>query len=661
MAKLDIASVSYDSLYTKASQALASGDFKAAREDLYEASRVLYRLAQLSKSPLKERILERSEKLSLMADCIILTDKTLSESKEGVSATANQGNQTSQEGGNSFFPCERPTVTMEDIAGEEEVKRQIDDQLVKPRENPELYARFKKTLGSGILLYGLPGTGKTMMAKAIANELNGAFFSVKCSDILSKWVGESEQNIKTLFATARSYPVSVIFFDEFEAIGASREETDKTQKDIVPEILAQMQGFESYENTCICIAATNRPWMIDSAFLRPGRFGTHYRVDLPSKEARLQLFRMKLKELPVSPELDFDHLAEITEGYNCADIADGFVEKMKQNAIDRSLDSGVESSIDETDVEAAEKAVKSTVSESDIEQLKRFEAGQMDKNLTGFAPEEKPSVTMADVAGLDNVKKAITEQIIRPHQNPELYAKFNKTIASGILLYGLPGTGKTMVAKAIANEIDAAFFSVKCSDILSKWVGGSEQNVKNLFDSARKYKTAIIFFDEFEAIGSKREDDDASTKALVPEILAQMQGFKTSKNELLVMAATNRPWMIDSAFLRPGRFGIHIRVDLPDEAARLAIFQNKLKAIPCSKDLDLQQAVKLTAGYNAADVSDGFIEKMKSLAIERALSGGGEELITNADILEAAKEVKSTVSSEDVEAMKRYEEGDHLS
>jgi len=658
MAKLEIASISYDALYAKATQEINSGDDKGARENLYEASRVLYRLAQLAKNPLKEHCLERSAKLSLMADCIILTDKALKENPK----TAFSGSSQDQEAaGDAFFPCERPTVTMDDIAGEEDVKRQIDDQLVKPHENPELYARYKKSMGSGILLYGLPGTGKTMMAKAIANVLNGAFFSVKCSDILSKWVGESEQNIKDLFATARQYPVSIIFFDEFEAIGASREDTDKSEKDIVPEILAQMQGFESYDNICICIAATNRPWMVDSAFLRPGRFGTHYRVDLPNKEARIQLFRMKMKDLPVSPDLDYDHLAEITDGFNCADIADGFVEKMKQSAIDRALDSGVEDEINEDDVEAAEKTIKSSVSESDVEQIKRFEAGQMDKNLTGFAPEEKPSITMADVAGLDSVKKAIDEQIVRPHQNPELYARFNKSIGSGILLYGLPGTGKTMVAKAIANEIDAAFFSVKCSDILSKWVGGSEQNVKNLFDSARKYKTAIIFFDEFEAIGSKREDEDSSSKALVPEILAQMQGFKTTKNELLVLAATNRPWMIDSAFLRPGRFGIHIRVDLPDEAARLAIFQNKLSKIPCESALDLKKAIELTAGYSAADVSDGFIEKMKSLAIERALSNGGEEKITNDDILQAAQLVKSTVSPEDVENLKKYEEGDYRS
>jgi len=657
MAKLDLASVSYDALYDKATQAINSGDFKAARENLYEASRVLYRLSQLAKNPLKERCLERSEKLSLMADCIILTDKALTKKEQ--SALSNPTIPSQDENATAFFPCEKPDVTMNDIAGEEDVKRQIDDQLVKPHQNPELYARYKKSMGSGILLYGLPGTGKTMMAKAIANELDGAFFSVKCSDILSKWVGESEQNIKGLFAAARQHPISVIFFDEFEAIGASREDTDKSQKDIVPEILAQMQGFESYENICICIAATNRPWMVDSAFLRPGRFGTHYRVDLPNKEARIQLFKMKLKDLPVSSELDYDHLADITEGFNCADIADGFVEKMKQSAIDRALDSGVEDEIGEQDVGAAEKAVKSSVSASDVEQIKRFEAGQMDKNLTGFAPEEKPTITMADVAGLDSVKKAIDEQIIQPHQNPELYAKFNKSVGSGILLYGLPGTGKTMVAKAIANEIDAAFFSVKCSDILSKWVGGSEQNVKNLFDSARQYKTAIIFFDEFEAIGSKREDEESSSKALVPEILAQMQGFKTSKNELLVLAATNRPWMIDSAFLRPGRFGIHIRVDLPDAEARMAIFKNKLGKIPCEGNLDLAKAVELTEGFSAADVSDGFIEKMKSLAIERALSGAGEETITNDDIFKTAQLVKSTVAPEDIENLKRYEEGDY--
>jgi transitional endoplasmic reticulum ATPase len=240
MAKLDLASVSYDTLYDKATQEINSGDFKTARDNLYEASRVLYRLAQFAKNPLKERCLQRSAKLSLMADCIILTDKALSGSARTGQLRAKSREEAT---GNSFFPCERPNVTMDDIAGEEEVKRQIDDQLVKPHQNPELYARYKKTMGSGILLYGLPGTGKTMMAKAIANELDGAFFSVKCSDILSKWVGESEQNIKGLFATARQYPISVIFFDEFEAIGASREDTDKIAKRYRPRDLGSDAGL----------------------------------------------------------------------------------------------------------------------------------------------------------------------------------------------------------------------------------------------------------------------------------------------------------------------------------------------------------------------------------------------------------------------------------
>jgi transitional endoplasmic reticulum ATPase len=658
MSKRDYGSVSYDVLYQKAVQGINSGDLKTARDSLYEASRVLNRMSLLARGEAKEDYLSRSQKLAFLADAIVLAPKITAKSALSEKAENGQQNADNTENGNSFFPVERPTVTMADIAGEEEVKKQINDQIVKPFENPELYARFKKSLGSGILLYGLPGTGKTMMAKAIANQLNGAFFSVKCSDILSKWVGEAEQNIKNLFQTARSYPVSIIFFDEFEAIGASREDTDKTEKDLVPEILAQMQGFENSQNTCICIAATNRPWMIDSAFLRPGRFGTHFKVDLPNEDARKQIFHMRLKDVPCG-ELDYDEMASLTEGYNAADIADGFIEKMKQYAIDRALENGGEAVIEEKDAVQAAEAVKSSVSSSDIDNLKRFEAGQMDKSLSGFAPEEKPSVTFDDVKGLFTVKKEIQDQVITPRLHPEIYAKFGKQIETGILLYGLPGTGKTMIAKAIANGLDAAFFSVRCSDILSKWVGGSESNVKNLFDAARRYKTAIIFFDEFEAIGSKREDEDKATKALVPEILAEMQGFKTSKNTLLVLAATNRPWMIDSAFLRPGRFGTHIRVDLPDDEARKAMFVSKLKTCPCSPDLDLARMVALTQGFNAADVADGFIEKMKQLAIDRALSNGGSAVITNGDVEQAAKLVHSSVDPQDVENLKRYEAGEY--
>ena len=663
MPRIDYGSVSYDALFSKASQGIASGNLKVARDSLYEAARVLNRLSLLAKGELKQSYLDRAAKLSMIADAIVLQPKVTvksSLSDKAEQGDANQGNgQAGEANGNSFFPVERPNVTMADIAGEEDVKKQIDEQIVKPFENPELYARFKKTMGSGILLYGLPGTGKTMMAKAIANQLNGAFFSVKCSDILSKWVGEAEQNIKNLFATARTYPISIIFFDEFEAIGASREETDKTEKDLVPEILAQMQGFEKSENTCICIAATNRPWMIDSAFLRPGRFGTHFKVDLPNEEAREQIFHMRLKDVPCA-ELDYPALGEMTEGYNAADIADGFIEKMKQLAIDRALANGGDAMIEMKDAVTAEQSVKSSVSSSDIDNLKRFEAGQMDKSLSGFAPEEKPSITMDDVKGLENVKKEIQDQVIRPRLHPEIFAKFGKQVETGILLYGLPGTGKTMMAKAIANALDGAFFSVRCSDILSKWVGGSEQNVKNLFDAARRYKVAIIFFDEFEAIGAKRDDEDHATKALVPEILAEMQGFKTSKNTLLVLAATNRPWMIDSAFLRPGRFGTHIRVDLPDEVARRSIIQSKLQKCPCSPDLNYDRMVQLTEGYNSADVADGYCERLKQLAIDRALEeGSGDAVITNADIEEAAKLVKSSVDPEDVKNLKAYENGEY--
>ncbi len=482
MVKPIIASTSYQALYAEAKSDYASGNMKKARDELVEAADLLNRLSLLAEGEEKEKLQERRDKLRFISKLISTAPIPVLSASSSKPTEADQSSiessqfqndesQVPQTDGGDFFPAEKPTITLEDVAGLEDVKRQIDEQIVKPRENPELYAKFKKSRGSGILLYGLPGTGKTMIAKAIANKLNGAFFSIKCSDILSKWVGESEQNIKKLFVSAHNFPVSIIFFDEFEAIGASREDTEKAEKNIVPEILAEMQGFEEHpDSTLICIAATNRPWMIDSAFLRPGRFGTHFRVDLPNPDARRQIFKMKLKGIPCSSELNFDEMVQLTDGFNSADIADGFIEKMKQSAIDRNLRNGIETQIEEEDVQAAVNSVKSSVSQSDVDNIKRFEAGEMDKNLTGFAPEPKPNVSFNDVAGLENVKTEIENEIIKPRIHPEIYASFGKKIETGILLYGLPGTGKTMIAKAIANELDAAFFQ---SAALTFFLNGS--------------------------------------------------------------------------------------------------------------------------------------------------------------------------------------------
>lgn len=267
------------------------------------------------------------------------------------------------------------------------------------------------------------------------------------------------------------------------------------------------------------------------------------------------------------------------------------------------------------------------------------------------------SITFNDIAGLEKAKDSFREKVILPFEHPELYKKFGKKAGGGILLYGLPGTGKTMFAEAASNEVDALFLPVKCSDIKSKWYGESEQKVKEIFTKARKSQRAVIFFDEFEAIGSKRtESADNGNNDLVPEILAEMQGVGTSTNDstIVVIAATNKPWSIDSAFLRPGRFDEKIYIPLPDKKARIKLFEIKLKNIP-TEELDFEELAKLTNGFNGADITE-FCERLKMQAINQSIKTGEEHLITMEDALNVSKELKSSVSNEDIERLKQFEE-----
>ena len=279
---------------------------------------------------------------------------------------------------------------------------------------------------------------------------------------------------------------------------------------------------------------------------------------------------------------------------------------------------------------------------------------QQDESLTTFAPVSSTGVTLKDVAGLEEAKEEINQKVIEPNRHPEIFKRFNKQKGGGILLYGVPGTGKTMLAQAIASEIDAKFFTVKCSDILSKWVGDAEQNIKRLFDEAKKYPTSIIFFDEFEAIAPKRDTYSTVMKRVVPELLTQIQGFEKNDNNLIIIAATNRPWDIDTAFLRPGRFDRKIYVPLPDEKARRVIVENKLGKVPVSPDLCVENIVEITEGFNGSDVSS-FCEKLKDLAINRELKGESNSVITNEDVERASKIIFSSVSEEDLQKFAKYQ------
>ena len=270
---------------------------------------------------------------------------------------------------------------------------------------------------------------------------------------------------------------------------------------------------------------------------------------------------------------------------------------------------------------------------------------------------KKGGIKMDDIAGLEEAKEAIRMRVILPVQHPEVYAKYNKKVGGGILLYGLPGTGKTMFAQAVANELDAVFYEVKCSDIVSKWYGESEQRIKKLFRDARKNKRAVIFFDEFEALGKSRNSSDSADINIVPELLAQIQGFDKNENTLLLLAATNRPWDIDSALLRPGRFNEKILIPLPDDAARRVIIEKQLHDVPVDDAVSIDEIVKLTDGFNGADVVE-FCDQLKTGPIVRSIDNKtNNEKVTPADVESTAKRVKSSVSEEDITLLEEFENG----
>ena len=287
----------------------------------------------------------------------------------------------------------------------------------------------------------------------------------------------------------------------------------------------------------------------------------------------------------------------------------------------------------------------------------KAQSGQGGEDETVFVPSEKPNVHFEDIAGLDDVKESINRRIILPRKFPDVYKAFGRSLNSGILLYGPPGTGKTMIAKAIATEIDAVFFSIRCSDIVGKYFGEAEKNVRALFETARAQEAAILFFDEFEALASKRGGNSTVMNRLVPELLSQMDGFaKDTDKTLILLAATNRPWDLDSAFLRPPRLTEKIYVGLPDEPAREYLIRRKLKNLPTAGDFTIEEAVAATAGFNAADVSE-FCETMKDGAIQRTLDAGGvvRSPICAEDLQNAIRKIHSSVQQSDIAALQRWE------
>ncbi len=491
-----------------------------------------------------------------------------------------------------------PTVTYEDIGGLHEEIKKVREMIELPLKHPELFERLGIEPPKGVLMYGPPGTGKTLLAKAVANEAGAHFIYLAGPEIMSKFYGQSEENLRKVFEEAEKNAPSIIFIDEIDAIAPKREEvTGEVERRVVSQLLTLMDGLKS-RGKVIVIAATNRINAIDPALRRPGRFDREIEMGIPNKKGRKEIFEIHTRHMPLDKDVDLDHLAEITHGYTGADIA-AICREAAMHVLRRIQPEMA--GLEENKPLPEELIKKLKVTKKDFEYaLKIVQPSGMREVMI-----EVPKVKWSDIGGLDEVKKRLREAVEWPLKYPESFKRMGITPPKGILLYGPPGCGKTLLARAVANESEANFISVKGPELLSKWVGESERMVREIFRKARLVAPTVIFFDEIDALAPARSlasSDSRVGERVVSQLLSEMSGLE-ELHDVVVLAATNRPDMIDPALLRPGRFDRQILVPAPDEKSRLKIFQVHTKKIPLDKDVDLKKLAKKTEGYSGADIA----------------------------------------------------------
>jgi transitional endoplasmic reticulum ATPase len=488
-----------------------------------------------------------------------------------------------------------PKVTYEDIGGLHEVIAKIRELVELPLRHPELFQRLGIEPPKGILLYGPPGTGKTLLAKAVANESDAYFIAINGPEIMSKFYGESEQRLREIFEEAKKNAPAIIFIDEIDAIAPKRDEViGEVERRVVAQLLALMDGLEA-RGQVIVIGATNRPNALDPALRRPGRFDREIEVPMPDKQGRLEILQIHTRHMPLAEDVNLEELAEMTKGYTGADLA-ALAREAAMHALRRYLP--------EIDIE--QERIPTEVLEKMVVTKADFLAAFKEITPSGLREieVEVPEVHWDDIGGLENVKQELREVVEWPLRYPNTFKRLGIEPPRGILLFGPPGTGKTLLAKAVATESGANFIAIRGPELLSKWVGESEKAVREVFRRARQYAPAVVFFDEIEAIASLRGSDVETdvTERVVSQLLTEIDGI-TGLENVVVIAATNRPDLVDPALLRPGRLEKLIYVPPPDEKGRLDILKIHTRHVPLAEDVDLREIAKMTNGYTGADLA----------------------------------------------------------
>ena len=499
-----------------------------------------------------------------------------------------------------------PQVTYEDIGGLTDEIKKVREMIELPLRHPEIFEKLGIEAPKGVLLYGPPGTGKTLLAKAVANESNAHFISISGPEIMSKFYGESEARLREIFKEAKEKSPSIIFIDEIDSIAPKREEvTGEVERRVVSQLLSLMDGLEA-RGKVIVISATNRPNAIDPALRRPGRFDREIEIKVPDKKGRKDILMIHTRNMPLSDDVNLDKIASISHGYVGADL-----EYLCKEAAMKCLRRLLPELNLEDEKLPPETLDKLIVNGEDFQNaLKEVTPSGMREVFI-----ENPDVSWEEVGGLETVKLELQEAVEWPMKYPTLYSKLGHRMPRGILLHGPSGTGKTLLAKAVATESEANFISVRGPELLSKWVGESERGIREIFRRARQASPCVIFFDEIDSIAPVRGvgGETAVTERVVSQLLTELDGIE-SLHGVVVLAATNRADMIDTALLRPGRFDKIILVPLPDKEGRKKILEINAKEIPVVREalvngvknpdyVDLDKIAETTEGMSGADVA----------------------------------------------------------
>jgi len=534
-------------------------------------------------------------------------------------------------------------VTYEDIGGLNEESKKIREMVELPLKHPEIFERLGIDPPKGVLLYGPPGTGKTLLAKAVANESEANFILINGPELMSKFYGESEKNLRDKFDEAEKSAPAIIFIDEIDAIASKREEVNgEVERRVVSQLLTLMDGLKS-RGKVVVIGATNRPNAIDPALRRPGRFDRELCINVPDKKGRLSILKIHTRGMPLAKDVNLEETAENIHGFVGADIS-SLCKEAAMALLRRELPKlKMEDEIPKEVLENLQ------VTKKDFQDaLKVVRPSAMREVLV-----ETPNVKWKDIGGLEKTKQELREVVEWPLTSPESFVRMGIKPPKGVLLYGPPGTGKTLLAKAVANESGANFILVKGPELLSMWVGKSEEGVRKIFERARQVSPCVIFFDEMDSLAVRRglEMGTRVTEQVLNQLLSEMDGIEELQN-VMIIGATNRPDMLDPAILRPGRFDRILLIGPPDRDGRLEIIKIHTAKMPLAKDVDINKLADLTEGYVGADL-EGMLREAAMISLRE---NKDTKDVKKKHFDEAMRKIKASVSKDSMDRYRKIED-----